>query len=64
MSDKIAKRLMRCPNCGSKHIDAFEKPYWYLCRDCGYNSDASSDEAEAISMFANMRKKVISRGIV
>ena len=49
--DRIALRMMRCPKCGSKHIDAFKDAYWYLCRDCGYNSPPSSDEAKAISMF-------------
>ena len=58
--NKIALRMMRCPNCRSKHIDAFEHPYWYLCRDCGYNSDASEDESEAINLFLSMRKKAIS----
>ena len=51
MSDRIALRMMRCPKCHSKHIDAFDQPYWYLCRDCGYNSPVSGDEAKAITLF-------------
>ena len=55
--DKIALRMMRCPNCGSKHIDAFSDAYWFLCRDCGYQSDAYSDECEAINAFLGRKKK-------
>lgn len=51
MGDKIALRMMRCPKCGGKHIDEFERAYWFLCRDCGYNSMPSSDEAKAINNF-------------
>jgi ribosomal protein L37AE/L43A len=51
MPDRIALRLMQCPKCHSKHIDAFANPFWYLCRDCGYNSPAVADETTAISKF-------------
>ena len=61
--DKIALRMMRCPKCGSKHIDAFgnmletrrDVLYWFMCRDCGYNSPAYHDEARAISAFCKGR---------
>lgn len=49
--DRIALRMMRCPKCGGKHIDGFERAYWFLCRDCGYNSPAYDDEARAIKAF-------------
>lgn len=49
--------MMRCPNCGSKHIDAFSDAYWFLCRDCGYQSDAYSDECEAINAFLGRKKR-------
>ena len=51
MVDRIALRMMRCPKCGGKHIDGFSDPDWYLCRDCGYNSIPSTDEAKAINNF-------------
>jgi ribosomal protein L37AE/L43A len=60
MADKIALRMMKCPKCGSKHIDEFEDDYWFLCRDCGYNSPACADEAEAISAFC---AGIVERGI-
>ena len=54
--DKIALRMMKCPKCGSKHIDEFDKElYWFLCRDCGYNSPAYHDEARAINAFLKGR---------
>lgn len=52
MADKIALRCMKCPKCKGKHIDEFEgDAFWFLCRDCGYNSPVYYDEAEAISAF-------------
>ena len=29
--------------------------YWFLCRDCGYNSPAYHDEARAINAFLKGR---------
>ena len=49
--DKIAMRMMRCPKCKGKHIDGFEDGYWFLCRDCGYNSPVYAEETEAINAF-------------
>ena len=49
--DKIALRMMRCPKCKSKHIDGFEDLYWFLCRDCGFNSLPDADESKAINNF-------------
>ena len=57
--DKIALHLMRCPKCGNKHIYAFgdmlesrrDVLYWFMCRDCGYNSPAYHDEVSARSAF-------------
>lgn len=42
---------MKCPKCGSKHIDEFENQFWFLCRDCGYNSPAYSDKDKAVKAF-------------
>ena len=56
---KIALKMMRCPKCGNQHIDAFgdmlesrrDVLYWFMCRDCGYNSPAYHDEVRAKSAF-------------
>lgn len=42
---------LKCPKCGSTHIDEFKNAYWFLCRDCGYNSIPNSDRNKAIQNF-------------
>ena len=34
---QLFRKATRCPVCKSSHIDNF--PGWFLCRDCGYNSE-------------------------
>lgn len=50
---------MKCPKCGSANIDEFENAWWYLCRDCGYNSPSSYDRDAARRMFEEGEKDVI-----
>ena len=47
---------LKCPKCGSAHIDEFKKAYWFLCRNCGYNSLPNSDREKAIQNFLNDAK--------
>ena len=62
MHDKIALRMMRCPKCRSKHIDEFENGcFWFLRRDCGYNSPVYRDEAKAISAFCSGEDSVVTK---
>ena len=42
---------LKCPKCGSTHVDEFENQFWFLCRDCGYNSLAYSDKDKAVKAF-------------
>lgn len=44
-------RTLKCPKCGGSNVDEFKKAYWFLCRDCGYNSMPSSDEEQARRNF-------------
>ena len=44
---------LKCPKCGSTRIDEFERAYWFMCRDCGYNSVPNSDREKALSNFLN-----------
>ena len=45
---------IKCPKCGSEHIDEFKNAFWYMCRDCGYNSVPNSDREKAISNFQRL----------
>lgn len=65
MADRIALRMMRCPKCGSKHIDEFDgDAFWFLCRNCGYNSPVYAEEDEAITAFCQgrLRRDVDPKG--
>jgi len=42
---------LKCQKCGSIHVDEFKNAYWFMCRDCGYNSLPSSDPDKALSNF-------------
>lgn len=42
---------LKCPKCGSTHIDEFKNAYWYMCRDCGHNGMPSSDPEKAKRNF-------------
>ena len=42
---------MRCPKCGSTKITEHEDAYWYLCRDCGFNSQPADTKEKAIQNF-------------
>ena len=44
---------IKCPKCGSENVDEFKNAYWFMCRDCGYNSVPNSDREKAISNFLN-----------
>lgn len=44
---------LKCPKCGSTHIDEFKNAFWFFCRDCGYNSTPSSDRDKAVQNFLN-----------
>ena len=51
MGNEKKLKAMRCPKCGSGNIDEFERAYWFLCRDCGYNAMPNSDEEKARKNF-------------
>lgn len=44
---------LKCPKCGSTNIDEFKNAYWFMCRNCGYNSVPNSDRDKAIRSFLN-----------
>lgn len=47
----MAEQGLKCPKCGSTHIDEFKNAYWYFCRECGYNSVPSSNQEKAKQNF-------------
>ena len=52
--------LLTCPNCGGKHIYEFMNDFWFLCRDCGYNSPPCTDRETAVDAF---RKQLTFRQV-
>lgn len=44
--------MIKCPKCRGSHVDAFsDGVYWFLCRECGYNSPAYHDLDRAVRAF-------------
>ena len=43
----MEKEKLTCPVCGSKNVEEHQHAFWFMCRDCGYNSMPDSDREKA-----------------
>lgn len=47
----MTEQGLKCPKCGSTHIDEFKNAFWFFFRECGYNSTPSNNREQAIKNF-------------